>query len=164
MKAGKLSGRGAISRLVNGKRGTAFIDPHLFLAIARVLHVNFEWLTTGEGTMRRDGRVEQTPFEQAMVFARQVGCREDAIQAAWERHKERAGELGVHDWANLIQSEANTLNQLGVPRPEAVVEKQLATRRAAEALRETKRRQAEVERNAETLGVAPRRRSRAAAS
>lgn len=139
IKRGLMAGRGGISRLINGKRGSHYIDPHLVSALAKILHINFEWLATGEGPMRRDGRIEQTPFEQAMTFARQVNCREDAIQAAWERHKDRAAELGVHDWANLIQAEANLLNQLRIPRPEQVVEKQLATRRAKQKLEDAKR-------------------------
>ena len=129
-----MAGRGGVSRLINGKRGAHYIDPHLVSAIAKTLHVTFEWLATGEGPMRRDGRSEPTPFEQAIFFAREWGCREDAVDNVWERHRDHADQFKVFDWVDLLKAEAELLTRLGVPRPEAVVEKQLSTRRAKERL------------------------------
>lgn len=129
-----MSSNGGLSSLISGRRGTHSVKLDVVVALARILHVNLEWLASGEGPMRRDGRSEPTSFEQALFFARDWGCREDAPKNVWARHKDHADQFKVFDWIDLIKAEAELLDRLGVPRPEVIVEKQLATRRAKERL------------------------------
>jgi hypothetical protein len=76
----------------------------------------------GEGPKHKDGRTERTKAEQAIAFARQLGCREDAIKIAWERNRDRADTLETMDWVQIINDEAKRLQ--GAPRPEVVRKKQ----------------------------------------
>lgn len=69
--------------------------------------------------MRRDGRAT-TRAEIAFKFAREAGAREDAIQAAWERNRDRESELSELDWVNAVNVETQRLNAAGIPRPEVV--------------------------------------------
>ena len=120
--------RGYLTPIIYGERGQSAINPAYMTALARLLHVNFEWLVTGNGPMRREGR-ETTPAEQAITFARSVGVREDAISIAWERNKDRESDLDAWAWARLIDDEARRLDSAGLPRPEAVHEKHKQTQR-----------------------------------
>lgn len=113
--------RGHLGRIVRGERGTQTIDVELFANMAKLLHVNFEWLVLGEGPMRRGGR-GPTSAEEAIRFARQAGAREDAIQSAWERNRDREDEMTSWDWVNVINGEAQRL--AGTPRPEHVRDQQ----------------------------------------
>jgi hypothetical protein len=99
------------------------VDLDKLIALADLLHVRREWLLTGEGPMRREGR-SQTRFEVAMVFARQAGCREDAIQLAWERLKQNEPNMTELDWAQAFHNEAMLLDRAGVKRPEKVKQEQ----------------------------------------
>jgi transcriptional regulator with XRE-family HTH domain len=117
-----IASRGTMSRLEGGKRGGSTVDPLVLSAIARILHVNLEWLASGHGPIRRDGRVQRSPFEEAMAFARQSNCREDAIENAWQKHRDRSPKLTTYDWIVLIDLEARSLETMRIPRPEAVYE------------------------------------------
>jgi transcriptional regulator with XRE-family HTH domain len=128
IRRGYWNSRGGMSSLISGRRGKTQPDPRTIAAIADILHVQFEWLLLGIGSMRRDGRVEGTSFEQAMVFARQANCREDAIQNVWTHNKTR-DDWTVFEWIAAINAEALALNARKVPRPEEVVDEQAAIRR-----------------------------------
>ncbi len=121
---------GVLSRYVNWKASeheddgrSRTVDLDKLVALADLLHVRREWLLTGEGPMRREGR-GQTRFEVAMVFARQAGCREDAIQLAWERLKQNEAAMSELDWAQAFHNEAMLLDRAGVKRPEKVAQEQ----------------------------------------
>lgn len=118
-------------RYVYGTRGgDTFEAMQRLYDLARKLHVNFEWLVFGEGPMRRDGR-GSTPAEEAIVFARKNGAREDAIQAAWTEHQENETTWTVWEWVEAIDAKVRHLERTGVPRPEKIAAKQHAIVRTA---------------------------------
>lgn len=125
--------KGYLSRLIYGSRGGTSIHPGHMQALAKVLHVNFEWLVVGTGPMRRDGR-GSTPAEQAITFARGQGAREDALVSAWERNKDREAEMTSFDWLMAIDAEARRLDRAGVPRPEKTAAKREAIQRVKKQL------------------------------
>ena len=84
--------KGYLSRMIYGDRGTSSVNTEYARSLARLLHVNFEWLVTGDGPMRRGGR-DTTAAEQAISFARLQGAREDAIKAAWARNQDREAQM-----------------------------------------------------------------------
>jgi transcriptional regulator with XRE-family HTH domain len=127
--------KGHLGRIIRGERWGETVDVELAKRLAAVLHVNFLWLVLGEGPMRREGR-PATNAEQAMAFARQNGAREDAVQAAWERNKDREDEMSVLDWVMAMQAEAYRLNAAGVARPEAVRQEQQAIQRISKKRRQ----------------------------
>lgn len=108
--------RGYLSPIIHGKRGKQSMNLEHMAAVAKILHVNFEWLVMGTGPMRREGR-STTPAEQAITFARSAGAREAAIQIAWERNRDREADLDVWAWARAIDEEDRRLSAAGVPRP-----------------------------------------------
>jgi transcriptional regulator with XRE-family HTH domain len=112
--------RGFVSSYVNGRRGTARPDPKAIKLIAEFLHVSFEWLLIGSGSMRRGGRGE-TPAEEAMFTARDWGIRGDACDIAWDRNKDRENGMTQEEWFEAIRMEAERLERAGVPRPEKTV-------------------------------------------
>jgi hypothetical protein len=114
--------RGFLSSYIGGRRGVRNPDPKAMKAIADFLHVNFEWLVLGSGPVRKGGRGE-TPAEQAMYTARDFGIRGDAWEVAWERNKDRAGEMTTEEWFDAIRLEAERLNRAAVPHPESMVVK-----------------------------------------
>lgn len=126
--------RGAMSSLISGRRGRHTMKVDILVAIAEALHVRLEWLATGAEPMRRDGRVEQTPFEIAMSWARAAGCREDAIQTAWDKFGTQDPALGVFEWSLAFDREARDLDLRKVPRPEVVIAAQEAIRRQKKKL------------------------------
>lgn len=130
--------QGQLSRIIYGERGTSTVDVDKMRALSDVLHVQFEWLVLGRGPMRRDGREKPTPAEEAMRFARLSGCREDAIQEAWDRLKNKAGEMSPMDWALAFDASARMLERAGVPRPEEVQTKQRAIAREKQKLEDAK--------------------------
>ncbi len=130
-------GKGYLSRLIYGDRGgTSFNAAHM-QALARELHVTFEWLVVGTGPMRREGR-ETTPAEQAITTARMLGAREDAIATAWDRNQDRESEMTADDWADAIKAEASRLDRAGVPRPEVSADKKDAIHRTKARLNRAK--------------------------
>lgn len=113
--------RGFLSSYISGRRGKkGNPDPRAMKVIADYLHVAFEWLMIGSGPLRRGGRGE-TAWEQAMFTARDWGIREDAIQVAWERNKDRAETMSPEDCFSQIQIEAERLDRGGVLKPAAVM-------------------------------------------
>ncbi len=107
---------GQLSNYATGKRGGSTIAVDKLRALADVLHVTFDWLAFGEGPMRKGGR-ETTPAEEAMLFARRAGIREDAWQVAWVRYQDRAEEMTAVDWVVAIQTEAQLLARAGAQEP-----------------------------------------------
>lgn len=144
---------GHLGRIIRGERWRDTIDPLLADRLAKKLHVRFEWLVLGEGPMRREGR-DATVAEQAIRFAREAGCREDAIQAGWERNKDREPEMTVVDWVLVFNSEAQRL--VGTPRPEHVREAQRAISRTKKRLEKAQEKGAIVDPD-QTTTPAPRR-------
>jgi len=94
----------AVNRYATGKRGGTTVDVDKMKAIARELHVEFDWLVSGDGAMRRDGR-DTTPAEEAMALARRSGIREDVWQRTLERYQDRADTMTALDWALAIHTE-----------------------------------------------------------
>jgi hypothetical protein len=119
---------------MHGERGTSTLDVDKMRALADVLHVQFEWLVLGRGPMRRDGREEPTPAEEAMRLARLSGCREDALQETWERLKEKSKEMTAMDWALAFHASALVLDRAGVPRPEEISRRQSSIERTKRQL------------------------------
>lgn len=113
--------RGFLSSYITGRRGKKTPDSKLIKLLADFLHVEFEWLLLGSGSVRRAGRGE-TPAETALFFARTMRVREDAWEVAWDRNKDRADSMTVEDWFNAIRAEAEKLDRAGIPRPEVQVE------------------------------------------
>ncbi len=113
--------RGFLSSYISGRRGTkGNPDPRAMKAIADFLHIAFEWLMIGSGPLRRGGRGD-TSWEEAMFLARDWGYREDAIQIAWERNKDRAESMTPDECFKQIQLEGEQLDRAGVPKPAAIV-------------------------------------------
>lgn len=139
-RLGRESGFGpALHRYATGDRGSETLEAIARLhEISRKLHVNFEWLALGSGPMRRDGR-GTTPAEEAIVFARRNGAREDAIQAAWEANREREKTWTVWEWVEAIDTEVRRLERAGIPRPEKVQEYQAAIARSGQKLAREKK-------------------------
>lgn len=135
---------GFLSSYITGRRGRERPDPRHVNLIAKFLHVEFAWLLLGDGPMLRGGR-EETAAEQAMRVARQLGVREDAWEAAWERNRDRIEEMKVEDWMDAIQMEHERLKRHGVPvraLTPANVAKQIAVHEeTAEVLAVARRRQ-----------------------
>lgn len=133
--------RGFLSSYISGRRGAKAPDPKVIKIIADFLHVTFEWLMIGTGPIRRDGRdplEAGTPFELAIFVARTLDIRPDAWDVAWERNKDRAGELTAIEWTELIRDEGQRLERAGIPRPETVAvvrDKQRAIERTAKKRR-----------------------------
>lgn len=153
-------GRGYLSRLIYGTRGGTSINPEHMKELAKVLHVQFEWLVVGEGPMRREGR-GSTPAEEAIIFARMQGCREDAIQNVWHRFKDEATQMTVFEWIDEIGREAIRLNRAGMPRPEVVAERHEAIRKNTKKLERNRKQIAEKERAADEALTPVARRLRA---
>lgn len=128
-----------MSKYLSGKTGATRPDPVRVKLLADHLHVNVVWLLYGEGPVRRDGREGLTPFEQATQTAQNFGMREDAIQAAWEAHRDREGELSTLDWFEAIQTEGHRLHREGVPDPRVATEKRQAIRREKRKLADLER-------------------------
>ncbi len=147
---------GHLNRIMNGERAPTDVDR--LKALALVLNVQPAWLVLGEGPMRREGR-GPTPAEEAMVFARQAGCREDAWQAAWERNKDREAEMSSMDWALAINAEAVRLDRTGVKRPEIAASEQKSIQRTKKKLDRAKQRAAKVKPHVEVASVRSRRSS-----
>ena len=124
---GIVANRGQLSRFLHGTRGSKTIKPEMWAAIADELRVNFEWLVLGRGPMRPVGHTD-TPFDEAVVFARQNGAREDAIELAKARHGDKP--MTTAQWVVAIDEEARMLDRAGIPRPEVVREKQEQIERA----------------------------------
>ena len=117
IERGILKHRGDLSSWITGRRGTRAVDVEKLGAIADFLHVDLDWLARGKGTMRRGGREQDTPAEEAIRMARQWGIREDAIQSAWTRNRDRLAEMAALDWFAEIQSEGARLERTGTPKP-----------------------------------------------
>ncbi len=64
-----------------------------------------------------------------MSWARQAGCREDAIQLVWSELKDQAAAIGAHEWTLAFDRKARDLDARKVPRPERVVAKHQAIQR-----------------------------------
>lgn len=117
--------RGYISQVKSGKirqPGTEKIKQ-----ITDALRVvSFEWLARGNGSMRVAGAA-RSPLEDAQLFARRHGVREDAIAAAEERHAHDEPMSGV-DWIIAFDAEERRLERAGVPAPHVLIKrrKQLA--------------------------------------
>jgi transcriptional regulator with XRE-family HTH domain len=126
-------GKGYLSRMIFGDRGGTSVHPQHMRELAKVLHVNFEWLVVGDGPMRRGGR-DTTTAEQAITFARGQGAREDAIKSAWDRNQDRATDMTATDWLMAIDGEARRLDRAGVPRPEITADKREAIARTKKQL------------------------------
>lgn len=150
--------RGHLGRIIKGERGTATVDINRMRVLADLLHVTAPWLILGEGPMRREGRA-RTPAEEAMAFARQAGCREDAWLAAWERNKDREAEMTAMDWALAINNEAIRLDRSGVKRPEIAAEERQSIQRAKRKLERAKDRAVERAKANETAVVRGSRRA-----
>lgn len=129
--------KGHLGRIIRGERASQNVNIDMVTRMAKLLHVNMLWLLTGEGPVRKDGR-PTTQAEEAIVFARRNGAREDAIQAAWERNKEREPTMSATDWIIAIDTEARHLERQGVPRPEVVAQQQAAISAAKRRLRRSK--------------------------
>ncbi len=125
--------QGYLSRMMRESRGERTVNVAYMKGLAKALHVNFEWLVTGEGPMRREGRAT-TPAEQAITTSRTLGAREDAISIAWDRNKDREHEMSAQDWTDAIDSEARRLDRAGVPRPEVTAVKREAIQRTKKQL------------------------------
>jgi len=149
-------GKGYLSRMIYGDRGNVSFNAEHMRSLARLLHVNFEWLVIGEGPMRRDGR-GVTPAEMAIRFAREQGAREDAITEAWKRNKDRESEMTATDWLLAIDTEARRLERSGVPRPEKVAKEVDQILRAKRRLETAKQRRTEKEAGHETTVARTRR-------
>ena len=134
--------KGHLGRIIKGERGSSTIDVSRMKVLADLLHVNASWLILGDGPVRREGR-NRTPAEEAMAFARQAGCREDAWQAAWDRNKDREAEMSAMDWALAINAEAIRLDRSGVKRPEIAGAEQQAIQRTKRKLERAKERAVE---------------------
>jgi len=157
---GRFSGNGFINRYKSGARGKQTPDPVIIKMIAEFLHVNFEWLLLGSGPMRREGR-GSTPAEEAMFVARDFGIRDDAMEWAWQRYKDRAEQMTAMEWFDAIRSEGEWLDKKGVPRPESIVaakDVQRRIRRTKERLQEVQSPPAEPETPARTPAIPPPRR------
>lgn len=157
---------GVLSRYINrrhtGEEGRSpTVDLDKLVALADLLHVRREWLLTGEGAMRREGR-DETKFETAMVFARQAGCREDAIQLAWERHKQNEATMSELDWAMAFHTEATLLDRAGVKRPEVVRKEQESVQRTKKKLERAVEKRAEEEEQRAKVAPIPVGKRRAA--
>lgn len=150
---------GHLGRIMKGERGGTTVDVNRLKMLADLLHVERAWLVLGEGPMRREGRTP-TPAEEAMTFAREAGCREDAWQEAWERNKDREAEMTAMDWALAINAEAVRLDRSGVKRPEIAASERAAIQRTKKKLERSKARKDEESKDATpTTSARPRRAS-----
>lgn len=109
--------KGQLSSLISGRRGTKSINVEMLGAIADFLHVEFDWLARDKGPMKKGGKAA-SPVDEAVIFARRNGCREDAIDAALERNKDRIGQMTATELVFAFDEEARTLDRAKVPRPE----------------------------------------------
>jgi transcriptional regulator with XRE-family HTH domain len=121
----KLS-RGHLGRIIRGQRWKGTVDTELARRLADALRIKVEWLLYGTGPKCAEER-EPTDAEKVFAFCRSTNTREDAIQQAWERNKDRASEMSVTDWLLAVNAEAVRLS--GTPRPEVVREKQRSFQR-----------------------------------
>lgn len=154
---------GFLSSWVTGRRGSHRPDPHLVNLLAKFLHVEFAWLLLGDGPMLRGGR-DETAAEQAMRVCRQLGVREDAWEAAWDRNIDRAEALSVADWLDAINFEDQRLKRNKVPAPTvdpSAVAKQIAAKEeTAEAIANVRRRREILEAISDAAVTNARRRTR----
>ncbi len=97
--------KGDLSKYAKGKRGGSTVHVDKWKALSRYLHVEFDWLVSGDGPMRPGGR-GTSPAEEAIVLARRSGTRDEAIQAAWARFGNRVATMTALDWAVAIHDEA----------------------------------------------------------
>jgi transcriptional regulator with XRE-family HTH domain len=143
--------RGYMTRLKSG--GVAAPTPETIRQLADYLRVSYEWLAIGRGPMRQDGWAS-SPLEEAMLFARRNGAREDAMLAAAERYRDDETVVTAWDWVMVFDAETRRLERAGVARPEVLAKKQASFRRvgakkrrqktAAEEAAADARRQAEL--------------------
>ncbi len=113
------SAKGLVSRYATGKRGGSTVHVDKWKALARYLHVEFDWLVSGDGPMRHGGR-DTSPAEEAIVLARRSGTPEATVQSAWERYKDRVATMTALDWAVAIHNEEQVLARPAVQKPEAM--------------------------------------------
>jgi transcriptional regulator with XRE-family HTH domain len=111
--------KGFLSRYCRGERGGTLVDVDKMGALADLLHVGVEWLLYGRGPMRRDGR-DTTPAEEALTACRRWGAREEAIQAAWARFRDREATMTAAEWVTAIWSEDALLSRAAAERVEAI--------------------------------------------
>lgn len=130
--------------------------PDMIRQLADYLEVSYEWLAIGRGSMRQAGWAD-SPLEEAMLFARRNGAREDAMLAAAERYRDDETVVTAWDWVMVFDSETRRLERGGVPRPEVVAKKQASTRRAGAKMRRQKT-------DAEQAAAAEERRAELAAA
>ncbi len=100
--------KGDMSKYASGQRGGSTVQVDKMAAVARELHVEFDWLVRGAGPMRPGGR-DTTPAEEAMALARGSGTPGEACDLAWERYKDRVDTMTALDWAVAIHDEAQWL-------------------------------------------------------
>jgi len=74
--------------------------PELIRRLAKYLRVSYEWLATGEGSMRPEGWAA-TAFEQAVLFGRQHGVTELEIELTLARVRTDEG-LTAAEWVGLF--------------------------------------------------------------
>ena len=149
---------GHLGRIIRGERWRETVDLELAQRLAKRLHVNFAWLVIGEGPKKRGGR-EPTPAETAIAFARKNGVREDAVQIAWERNKDREAEMTELDWVLAINGEAAKLRGPHVPferpTPEAVPRPEEVRKKTRTINRMSKRKKRALERVKEAENAKP---------
>jgi hypothetical protein len=68
--------KGYVSRLIYGHRGATSINPRHMDALARVLHVSFEWLVLGTGPMK--ARADYGPATVTRTARASGGTRLDS--------------------------------------------------------------------------------------
>lgn len=147
--------RGRIQRLLGiGPKQIAAPGPETIRQLADYLGVSYEWLAIGRGPLRREGWAPSA-LEEATLFARSHGAREDAIRAATERYRDEP-DMDVWSWILAIDGEARRLERLNVPRPEVIAKGQARVRR----IQSKKKRRAQQE--SEELAAAASRARRGA--
>lgn len=88
-------------------------SPEAIRRLADYLHVSFEWLAIGRGTMRVAG-ASGSPREDALRFARAVmHAREDVIDAVLDRYV--GTDLSAFEWLTAIDLEHRRLERLDIP-------------------------------------------------
>ncbi len=103
--------------------------PDVIRLLADYLNISYEWLAIGRGPMRYRGWAA-TPFEEARVFAKRHGLRDEAIRAAEERFGS-AQDMTAVDWVIAFDSEARRLDRVASPRPEVEKRRAKSRRRGA---------------------------------
>ncbi|MDX6480336.1 MAG: hypothetical protein QOG85_846 [Gaiellaceae bacterium] len=101
--------------------------PEVIRKLADYLDVSYEWLAIGRGPMHSDGWAPSA-FEQALLVCQRARTRQDAIDAAVERHRGHE-EMTAIDWILAVDTEARRLERLGLPRPEEIEAAQRTVKR-----------------------------------